>query len=686
MNMNAVIFGREYSFNSIKEVLAKANEEKSGDILARIAAASAAERIAAKTVLSKITLEALKENPVIPYEEDEVTRVIIDMLDLKVYDKIKKLTVGEFREFLLKASEEDINEIRDGLTAEMISAVTKLMSNMDLVYVAKKINVTASCNTTIGERGTLASRLQPNHPTDDIEGVIASCMEGISYGVGDAVIGLNPANDTVDNVYKILTAFNDFIEEWKLPTQNCVLAHITTQMEALKKGAPMDLMFQSIAGSEKSNTAFGISVKLLDEAYELMKEKKHSQGNNFMYFETGQGSELSSEGNFDSDQLTMEARCYGLAKRYKPFLVNTVVGFIGPEYLYDGKQVIRAGLEDHFMGKLTGLPMGVDVCYTNHMKADQNDLESLAILLAAAECTYFMGIPTGDDVMLMYQSTSFHDIAAMRKIFGKGPIKVFENRMEELGIMKAGSLTEKAGSMAIFNKANKPISLSNLKSSTNARIDVGRAGDRYRTDTLLDFREDHAIAIDAVWSMVDTAIIDKLNFIKLQTLIKDKEEYIRRPDLGRRFSEETLMFMKQSCRNNIDVQIIAADGLSAPAITNNLLDVYSIIADGAASLGYSIGTPIFVKYGRVAAMDRISETLNAKVTILLVGERPGLATNESMSCYMAYEARIDKPESQRTVISNIHRNGMPPVEAGAQIVHLIEVLMREKKSGVELKI
>jgi ethanolamine ammonia-lyase large subunit len=450
MNLKTILFDRIYSFDSIKEVLAKANEEKSGDKLAKIAAENAEERIAAKIVLSELTLEDLRNNPVIPYEEDEVTRLIQDQLDINAYNKIKHMTVGELREFILKSKESDIKKIRDGLTSEMISAVTKLMSNMDLVYAAHKICNTAYCNTRIGERGTLSSRIQPNHPTDDIEGIMASVMEGISYGVGDAVIGLNPVNDSIDSVSRILTEFNKFIEKWDIPTQNCVLAHVTTQMEVLKRQVPMDLMFQSIAGSEISNKSFGINIELMDEAYELMKEKKHSKGNNFMYFETGQGSELSSNGNNGADQLTMEARCYGFAKRYKPFLVNTVVGFIGPEYLYDGKQVIRAGLEDHFMGKLTGLPMGVDACYTNHMKADQNDIDNLSMLLTNADCTYFMGVPCADDVMLMYQSTSYHDIASLREITGKTPIKEFENRMEELGILKNGKLTEIAGDPALF--------------------------------------------------------------------------------------------------------------------------------------------------------------------------------------------------------------------------------------------
>jgi len=450
MMLKTRLFGKTYQFKNIKEVLAKANEEKSGDILAGIAAQDTAERVAAKVVLSEMTLGDLRSNPVVPYEDDDVTKAIQDGVDQEAFCKIKSMTVGDFREFILKSNEDQIRNIRDGLTSEMVAGVTKLMSNMDLVYAAKKIHNLATCNTTIGEKGTLSSRLQPNHPTDDLAGIMASTMEGISYGVGDAVIGLNPAVDTIDSISAILNRFKDFMVKWDIPTQNCVLAHVTSQVAALQKGASMDLMFQSLAGSQKANEAFGITVRLMDEAYNLMREKKSSRGPNFMYFETGQGSELSSEGHHGADQVTMEARCYGLAKRYNPFLVNTVVGFIGPEYLYDGRQMIRAGLEDHFMGKLTGLPMGVDVCYTNHMKADQNDVENLALLLAAGDCTYFMGIPGGDDVMLMYQTTSYHDIASLRDITGKKPIREFNQRMEQLGILENGKLTEQAGDPSIF--------------------------------------------------------------------------------------------------------------------------------------------------------------------------------------------------------------------------------------------
>ncbi|MEI6579132.1 MAG: ethanolamine ammonia-lyase subunit EutB [Eubacteriales bacterium] len=450
MILKTRLFGRTYEFKDVKDVLAKANEEKSGDTLAGIGALSTEQRVAAKVVLSEMTLGDLRNNPVVPYEEDEVTRIIQDAVDERVYSQIKGLTVGDFREFLLSAESDEIRRISAGLTAEMVAAVTKLMGNMDLIYAASKLRVTARCNTTIGEKGILASRVQPNHPTDDIPGIIASLKEGISYGSGDAVIGLNPVDDTVENVTRVLTAFDEFVSKWKLPTQTCVLSHITTQMTALKNGVPMDLMFQSLAGSQKSNSAFGIDIAMLDEGYAMMKQLGKAKGPNVMYFETGQGSELSSEGHNGADQLTMEARCYGLAKRYSPFLVNTVVGFIGPEYLYDAKQVTRAGLEDHFMGKLTGLPMGVDACYTNHMKVDQNDIENLMVLLTNAGCNFFIGVPTADDIMLMYQSTGYHDVAAVREITNTRPIRAFEERLTELSIFENGKLAGRAGDPSVF--------------------------------------------------------------------------------------------------------------------------------------------------------------------------------------------------------------------------------------------
>jgi len=454
MLLRTKLHGKTYEFPDIRILMGKANEEKSGDRLAGVAAETAAERIAARLVLAQVPLSVLRATPAVPYDQDEVTRVIQDQVNETVYNEIKGWTVGEFREWILAdtTSTEMLRRISSGLTAEMISAVTKLMSNLDLMYGASKMRVTAHCNNTIGAAGTLSSRLQPNHPTDSPEGIRAELYEGLAYGSGDSVIGINPVDDSYSSVARLLEMTYDVIKTWEIPTQNCVLAHVTTQMKCLQSGSPVGLVFQSIAGSQKGNDSFGISVDLLDEAYALAKKYCFPTGPNFMYFETGQGSALSAEAHNGWDQLTLEARNYGLAKRYNPFQVNTVVGFIGPEYLYDARQIQRAGLEDHFMGKLTGVPMGVDACYTNHARADQNAIENLAVMLTAAGCNYFMGVPMGDDSMLSYQCTSYHDAPTLRQLFKARPAAEFERWLVDLGLMKDGVLTEKAGDPTFFLK------------------------------------------------------------------------------------------------------------------------------------------------------------------------------------------------------------------------------------------
>ena len=454
MILKTKLFGHVYEFKSIREVMAKANEEKSGDKLAGIAAETAEERVAAKVVLSNLTLNDLRNCPAVPYEEDEVTRIIQDSVNETIFNEYKNMTVAEFREWLLdtQTTPDMIRRASRGLTSEIVAGVCKLMSNLDLIYAAKKIRVTAHCNTTIGLPGTLSCRLQPNHPTDDPDGIMASLLEGLTFGAGDAVLGLNPVDDSVESVRRVLDRFQEIKTRWDIPTQICVLAHVTTQMEAVRQGAPCDLIFQSIAGSQKGNEAFGLNAAMLDEGRATMLSRGTCTGPNVMYFETGQGSELSSEAHHGADQVVMEARCYGFAKRFQPFLVNTVVGFIGPEYLYNSKQVIRAGLEDHFMGKLTGIPMGCDACYTNHMKADQNGIENLATLLVAAGCNYIMGVPEGDDCMLMYQCTGYHEAAALREVFGLRPIHEFDMWLEKMGFSENGKLTPKAGDASVFLK------------------------------------------------------------------------------------------------------------------------------------------------------------------------------------------------------------------------------------------
>jgi ethanolamine ammonia-lyase large subunit len=454
LKLSTRYLGAVYQFANLKDLFAKANEEKSGDRLAGIAAETVQERIAAKEVLSGLTLSDIRENPMLAPEEDEVSRMIESHVNETIYQSIKNWSVSELREYILndETTGEDLQRISRGLNSEMIAAVAKIMSNLDLVHAANKIEVLTKCNITIGQRGTLASRLQPNHPTDNVEGMIASLKEGLSYGIGDAVIGINPVDDSVESVKRLLHATKDFMQEWEIPTQNCVLAHVTTQMKAVEQGAPADMIFQSIAGTEAANRSFGISASLLDEANELAKTYGTGTGPQRLYFETGQGSELSAEAHFGIDQVTLESRNYGFARCYDPYIVNTVVGFIGPEYLYNNKQVIRAGLEDHFMGKMHNIPMGVDICYTNHIKADQNDIEDLGVLLTAAGVSFIIATPMGDDCMLNYQSMSYHDVATLRQTLGKRPAPLFEEWLEKMEILQNGKLGQRAGDPTIFTR------------------------------------------------------------------------------------------------------------------------------------------------------------------------------------------------------------------------------------------
>ena len=452
MKLRATLRGKTYQFRDLRDVMAKANEEKSGDRLAGVAAADTLERIAAKLVLSEIPLSAFVEHPAIPYEEDAVTRLILDELNQPVYQSVKNWTVSQLREHVLRTdvTGPDLLRLGRGLSSEMIAACAKLMSNLDLVCAARKIRVVVHANNTLGQEGRLGVRLQPNHPNDSIDGILASLRDGLSFGCGDAVVGINPVTDNWEITRKILDATHDFLEEWQVPTQNCCLSHVTTQMKALQKGAKLGLMFQSLCGTESGLRAFGTDIGMLREAWDMTRKLGTATGPNVMYFETGQGSALSANAHHGVDQLTCEARNYGIARYYQPFLVNTVVGFIGPEYLFDARQITRAGLEDHFMGKFHGLPMGCDACYTNHADVDHNDLENLEILLANAGCNFFMGLPMGDDIMLNYQSTSFHDDATMREVLGLRPAPEFEAWMERVGLWENGRLSVRAGDATLL--------------------------------------------------------------------------------------------------------------------------------------------------------------------------------------------------------------------------------------------
>jgi ethanolamine ammonia-lyase large subunit len=418
-----------YTFRDLKDLLAKATPVRSGDELAGVAAMSSVERVAAQMALADLPLSVFLAEAIVPYESDEVTRLIFDSHDATAFSPIASLTVGGFRDWLLseEATAEFLSAVSPGLMPEMVAAVSKLMRVQDLVAVSRKISVVTRFRTTVGLAGRLSTRLQPNHPTDDPVGVAAAIIDGLLLGSGDAVIGINPAGDSVSSTINLLRLIDMIRERYAIPTQSCVLAHVTTQLAALERGAPVDLVFQSIAGTEQANSSFGVSLALLDEAHCAARElRRGTVGDNVMYFETGQGSALSANAHHGVDQQTCEARAYAVARRFSPMLVNTVVGFIGPEYLYDGKQILRAGLEDHFCGKLLGLPMGCDVCYTNHAEADQDDMDTLLTLLGVAGVNYIMGVPGADDVMLQYQSTSFHDALYLRSVLGLRPAPEFE--------------------------------------------------------------------------------------------------------------------------------------------------------------------------------------------------------------------------------------------------------------------
>jgi ethanolamine ammonia-lyase large subunit len=441
MGYGHTVGGVTWRFADLRELLARATPHRSGDVLAGLAAGSAEERVAARMALAELPLSAFLSEAVVPYEADEVTRLIADSHDQAAFAPVAHLTVGDFRNWLLSDSTgaETLAGVAPGLTPEMAAAVSKLMRNQDLVLVARKCRVTTRFRDTIGLPGRLSVRLQPNHPADDPRGIAASILDGLLYGSGDAVIGVNPAGDRMDSLLDLWRMLDRLIERFQIPTQSCLLTHVTSQLRAIEAGAPVDLVFQSIAGTEQANRSFGVTLDLLREAHDAARSlKRGTVGDHVMYFETGQGSALSANAHGGVDQQTLEARAYGLARAFRPLLVNTVVGFIGPEYLHDGKQIVRAGLEDHFCGKLLGVPLGCDVCYTNHAEADQDDMDTLLTLLGAAGVTFIMGVPGADDVMLNYQSTSFHDALYLREVLGLRRAPEFEAWLERMDLADGG--------------------------------------------------------------------------------------------------------------------------------------------------------------------------------------------------------------------------------------------------------
>ena len=456
MSYSAVVRGERFTFADLRELFAKANESKSGDELAGIAAGNERERVAAKIALADVSLSEIADQPLIDPDHDDVSGLLVSQMDEGRFRPIRSWTVGEFREYLLddSVSDAELQSHSGSLLPEIAAAVAKLMSNKDLVLAASRMRCVTRCRNTMGERGVLGIRIQPNHPVDDVGGIVLAAIDGLLFGCGDAMIGVNPAADSIDAAASILTSLNRLIDVGRIPTQACCLAHITTQLACLERRIDIDLLFQSIAGTQLANDSFGVTLSLLREGRQRVLEQHRASnrqylGEQVMYFETGQGSALSAGAHHQIDQLTLEARAYGVARAYDPFLVNSVVGFMGPEYLFDERQIIRAGLEDHFMGKLLGLPMGCDVCYTNHAQADQNSVDNLMLLLASAGCNYFMGVPCGDDVMLNYQSTSYHDAAVTRRLFGLTPAPEFLVWLQQRGVFSGRELS--AGSRTIRN-------------------------------------------------------------------------------------------------------------------------------------------------------------------------------------------------------------------------------------------
>lgn len=444
MNHHHVVDGTRHVFGSLAELLARATPLRSGDELAGVAAASDEERVAAQMALAEVPLKRFLSEAVVPYESDEITRLVIDTHDAGAFAAVSHLTVGDFRNWLLSdaATTDALTALAPGLTPEMVAAVSKICRNQDLILIARKCRVVTRFRNTLGLAGRMSTRLQPNHPTDDPAGILASIVDGLGYGSGDAVIGINPATDNTRNIITLIRMLDELIQRYRIPTQSCVLTHVTTSLEAINQGAPLDLVFQSIAGTEQANRSFGIDLSILQEAHDAAQGlKRGTVGQNVMYFETGQGSALSANAHHGVDQQTIEARAYAVARRFEPLLVNTVVGFIGPEYLYDGKQIIRAGLEDHFCGKLLGVPMGCDICYTNHAEADQNDMDVLLTLFGVAGINFIMGIPGSDDIMLNYQSTSFHDALYVRQVLGSRPAPEFEQWLFGMGVFHPDAAT-----------------------------------------------------------------------------------------------------------------------------------------------------------------------------------------------------------------------------------------------------
>lgn len=701
-----------YQFPDLKSVMAKASPVRSGDQLAGVAASTAQERVAAQMVLADIPLQAFLDHPLIAPEEDEVTRLILETHDPRAFEPLRHFTVGQLRDWLLDYSTttEVLSAVSRGLTPEMVAAVSKIMGNQDLILVASKCRVVTKFRNTIGLPSRLSTRLQPNHPIDDPKGVAASILDGLLLGSGDAVIGINPATDSSQALDTLTNLLADLIEGYGIPTQSCVLGHITSQIAAIERGLPVDLVFQSIAGTEAANTSFGVNLSLLQEGLEAARSLgRGSAGENVMYFETGQGSCLSAAAHHGVDQQTLEARAYAVARHFDPLLVNTVVGFIGPEYLYDGKQIIRAGLEDHFCGKLLGLPMGCDICYTNHAQADQDDMDNLLVLLGAAGCNYIMGVPGADDIMLGYQSTSFHDANFLRQVLGVKPAPEFEEWLQTMGVTDSKGMVRsidqvsqrfplKGGSQVNVDlplAASRDAMKKSWAQSTTARLALPRAGSSIASVERLNFQLDHANARDAVHCPFDPAAFQErlrtLNHdtLLLETAAPDRATFLQRPDLGRqlsRHSHDMLTRWKNDHQNDsFDVVLTISDGLSALAIERYGFGLCQELMKAFQREGLRVGPVCIAGNGRVALQDEIGALLEARLILTLIGERPGLGNPDSLGAYFVVNPSPSNTDANRNCVSNIHASGLSVDMAARKLSTLVSRSLKLGISGVALK-
>lgn len=726
-------------FADLKTLLAKATPIRSGDQLAGIAATSYTEMVAAQSLLANLPISTFLTEFVIPPEEDEVTRLILKQHDSKTFQSIAQFTVGECRDFLLskECTTEILTMLQYAFTPEMVAAISKIMRNQDLIAVSKKCRVITKFRNTIGLEGRFSTRLQPNDPCDNLHGITSALVEGLLYGCGDAVIGVNPASDNLDQLSKILLWLDTIRQRLNAPIQTCVLTHISNSILLAKQGVPIDLFFQSIGGTEAVNKSFGINLATLKEAHDLgLKLNRGTVGNHCMYFETGQGSALSANAHHGVDQQTLDARAYAVAREFSPLLVNTVVGFIGPEYLLDGKQITRAALEDHFCGKLLGLPMGCDVCYTNHSYADQDDMDNLLVLLAQAGCTFVMAIPGADDVMLNYQSTSYQDSRFIRNITQMQPSPEFVEWQESMKITRANQLTRFTQNSAFDNLLPGPLLMSNvcgdsspiienktrkavfhasalenalaafnqdsadrvvdLSVFSHARLGRGHAGGQTKTNDWLAFQLDYAQAKDAVAGKFSmdalAAVIAKLSLSSCQihSRANDTQQFLLRPDLGRCLAAADEALLQKLIHSNPeivkrDLLIIVSGGLSPIAIQRHAGPFLSAFLPLARQNQWSIAPVMIAPRSRVALGDQVNALMQATMVVMLIGERPGLSSPDSMGIYFTYHAEPGCTDERRNCLSNIHAKGLSVDDAALRLSYMLGKAFKQKYTGVELK-